>query len=337
MHDVLQKTILGQQLSEQEAYKAMRSIMNGTITPTRIAEFLMALRRKGETVEEITGFARAMREVAIKVHAKSYPLVDTCGTGGDGLHTFNISTAAAFIAAGAGVKVAKHGNRAVSSQCGSADVLEELGVNINLSPEHVARCVDEIGIGFLFARSFHPAMRYVASVRSKLGVRTVFNVLGPLVNPAQATRQVVGVFNQYLIEPIACVLNDLGVEHALVVHGAGGLDEISTLGETKIAEVRRGTIRYYTITPEEVGCHRSTISDLRGGRREQNARIVRECFNAVSSPRQEIAMFNAAAAIVVAGLAESMVGGFELAQQSCRTGAAQKKLETLVTFSRNIK
>ena len=333
MHDVLQKTSLGQRLSESEAYTAMRNIMAGEATPSQIAKFLVALRRKGEAVEEITGFARAMREAAIKVHTKSYPLVDICGTGGDGLHTFNISTAAAFIAAGAGAKVAKHGNRAASSQCGSADVLEELGINIDLSSEHVARCIDEIGIGFLFARSFHPAMRHVASVRSELGVRTVFNILGPLMNPAGATRQVVGVFDQYLIKPIACVLNNLGVERALVVHGAGGLDEISTLGDTRIAEVRGGTIRYYTITPEEVGCHRATISDLRGHTRAQNASIVRECLNVVSGPRTEIAMLNAAAAIVVAGLAESMVDGFALARQSCSMGAAQNKLEALVTFS----
>ena len=333
MHDVLQKTILGQRLSESEAYTAMGNIMAGEGVSSQINEILVAFQRESENVEEITGFARAMREVAIKVHTKSYPLVDICGTGGDGLHTFNISTAAAFIVAGAGVKVAKHGNRAASSQCGSADVLEELGVNIDLSPEHVARCIDEIGIGFLFARSFHPAMQYVASVRSELGVRTVFNILGPLLNPAGATRQVVGVFDQYLIKPIACVLNNLGAEHAFVVHGAGGLDEISTLGETKISEVHRGTIRYYAITPEEVGCRRATMNDLRGGTREQNASIVHECLSIVSGPRQEIAMLNAAAVIVVAGLAESMAGGFELAQQSCYTGAAQEKLEALTAFS----
>ncbi len=333
MRDSLQKLISGQHLTEPEAHDAMQSIMAGEATPTQIAGFLVALRMKGETVEEITGFARAMREAAVKVEAKSRPLVDTCGTGGDGSHTFNISTAAAFIAAGAGVKVAKHGNRAASSQCGSADVLEELGVNINLSPEQVARCIDEIGIGFLFARSFHPAMRHAAPVRSELGVRTVFNLLGPLTNPAGATRQVMGVPDAQWVEPIAHVLKNLGAERAFVVHGAGGLDEISTLGETKVAEVGQDGILSYTIAPEDFGIARATLDDLRGGTKERNAEIVLECLDAVPNPRRDIALLNAAAAIVAAGLAKDLKEGLERARQSVNSSAARDRLEALIAFS----
>jgi anthranilate phosphoribosyltransferase len=277
-----------------------------------------------------------MREAAVKVEAKSRPLVDTCGTGGDGAHTFNISTAAAFIAAGAGVKVAKHGNRAASSQCGSADVLEELGVNLNLSPEQVARCIDEVGIGFLFARSFHPAMRHAAPVRSELGVRTVFNLLGPLTNPAGATRQVLGVFDAQWVEPIAHVLKNLGAERAFVVHGAGGLDEISTLGETHVAEVGQDTILSYTIAPEEFDIQRAMPDDLRGGTPQQNAEIVLECLDAVPNPRRDIALLNATAAIVAAGLAEDLKEGLERAQQSVNSGAARETLEALIALSHSV-
>ncbi len=313
----------------------MQSIMAGEATAAQIAGFLIALRMKGETVEEITGFARAMRAAAVKVEAKSRPLVDTCGTGGDGSHTFNISTAAAFIAAGAGVKVAKHGNRAASSQCGSADVLEALGVNINLSPEQVARCIDEVGIGFLFARSFHPAMRHAAPVRSELGVRTVFNLLGPLTNPAGATRQVMGVFDAQWVEPIAQVLKNLGAERAFVVHGAGGLDEISTLGATHVADVTPDGVSCYTIAPEDFGIARATLDALRGGTKEQNAEMVLECLGTVPSPRRDIALLNAAAAIVAAGLAKDLKEGLERAQQSADSGAARGKLEALTAFSQS--
>jgi len=336
MRDILQKIVGHQHLTELEAHAAMQSIMAGGATPAQIAGFLVALRMKGETVEEITGLARAMRAAAVKVEAKSRPLVDTCGTGGDGSHTFNISTAAAFIAAGAGVKVAKHGNRAASSQCGSADVLEELGVNINLAPQQVARCIDEVGIGFLFARSFHPAMQHAAPVRSELGVRTVFNLLGPLTNPAGATRQVLGVFDAQWVEPLAQVLKNLGAERAFVVHGAGGLDEISTLGATQVAEVGQDGILSYTIAPEDFDMQRATPDDLRGGTPQQNAEIVLECLDAMPTPRRDIALLNAAAAIVVAGLAKDLREGLERARQSVNSGAARERLEALIALSHSV-
>ncbi|MCS6861148.1 MAG: anthranilate phosphoribosyltransferase [Abditibacteriales bacterium] len=336
MRDTLQKIIDHHPLTEPEAHDAMQRIMAGEATAVQIAALLVALRMKGETVEEITGFARAMRAAAVKVEARSRPLVDTCGTGGDGSHTFNISTAAAFLAAGAGVKVAKHGNRAASSQCGSADVLEALGVNINLSPEQVARCIDEIGIGFLFARTFHPAMRHAAPVRSELGVRTVFNLLGPLTNPAGATRQVMGVFDARWVEPIAHVLKNLGAERAFVVHGAGGLDEISTLGETQVAEVGPEGILSYTIAPEDFGIARAAPADLRGGAPPQNAAMILECLSAAPSPRRDIALLNAAAAIVVAGLAKDLREGLERARHAADSGAAREKLEALRAFSQTM-
>ena len=336
MRDFLQKIISGQHLTASEAHAAMQKIMAGEATHAQIAGFLVALRMKGETVEEITGFARAMREAALKVQAQSRPLVDTCGTGGDRSHTFNISTAAAFIAAGAGVRVAKHGNRAASSQCGSADVLEELGVNINLAPQQVARCIDEVGIGFLFARSLHPAMRHAAPVRSELGVRTVFNLLGPLTNPAGATRQVLGVFAAEWVEPLARVLQLLGTERAFVVHGAGGLDEISTLGETQVAEVHPGGISCYRVTPEDFDLPRADLEELRGGTPQENAAMLLECLRNTPGPRLDITLLNAAAAIVAGGLANDLKEGFARARYSVNSGAAQERLEALIALSHSI-
>lgn len=334
INTALNKIFLGEDLSELEAYSLMIDIANYRIPQEQIKRLLIALKAKGETVEEIAGFVRALRETSIKVEAKSYPLVDNCGTGGDESNTFNISTTAAFIAAGAGVKMAKHGNRRVSSKSGSADVLEALGVNINLSPGEVASCIDTIGIGFLFARSLHPAMEYVAPVRKELGVRTVFNLLGPLVNPAGATRQVVGVFDPRWILPIAYVLKNLGAERAFIIHGAGGLDEISTLGETQVAEVWSGNVNTYVITPEDFDIKRVKAEDIHGGTPEENALIVRACLNPNSAgPCQDIALLNASAAIVAADLAENLIEGLWLARESLCDGRAREKLEALVALS----
>jgi anthranilate phosphoribosyltransferase len=305
--------------------------MAGAATPAQIGGLLVALRMKGETVGEITGAVRALRATAVSIRPRAEVIVDTCGTGGDASGTFNISTAAAFIAAGAGVSIAKHGNRAMSGRVGGADVLEALGVRIDLPPERVADCIDQVGIGFLFAQTFHPAMKHAAGPRRELGVRTIFNLLGPLSNPAGARRQVIGVFSAQWTEPLAEVLLKLGSAHCLVVHGEDGLDEISLTAATRISELRAGQVRTYRLTPEELGLRRCSLADIQGGTPAEAAAMVRAVVQGdADSARSGIALLNAAAAIYVGGRGGSMVECLATARASVSSGAAARKLADLV-------
>jgi len=335
IREAIQRVILQESLSQAEAQAVMGQIMDGEATPAQIACFLTALRLKGETVEEITGFAQAMREKVIPITTSRRPLVDTCGTGGDVQNTFNISTAAAFVVAGAGAAVAKHGNRSVSSRCGSADVLEELGVNLDLSAEQVSQCLDDIGVGFLFAPKLHPAMKHAIGPRREIGIRTVFNILGPLTNPAGAPAQVLGVYAPELTETLAQVLANLGSEHVFVVHGLEGLDEISTVGETRVSEARAGEVRTYALTPEEVGIPaRASWSDLAGGDAAENARLLVEVLEGQPGPRRDIVALNAAAGITAAGLARDLREGLQRAYEAIDSGAAREKLKALQEWGR---
>ena len=321
--------------------------MSGAATNAQIAAFLTAMRMKGETVEELIGFAQVMRQkvervptggtaVAALTGTDREMLIDTCGTGGDASGTFNVSTATAFVVAGAGLKVAKHGNRSVSSLCGSADVVEKLGISLDLPPAKVGRCVDEVGIGFLYAPLLHTAMKHVMAARREMGIRTVFNMLGPLTNPAGANAQVIGVYSAALTEPLARVLAELGTIRAFVVHGADGLDEISTTGESRISEVREGSVRSFTVVPEEFGVARASIADLRGGDREQNAEIIREILDGGRGPRRDIVLVNAAAALVAGGMCRDLREGVDRAGRSIDGGAARGRLEALVTLSQKL-
>jgi anthranilate phosphoribosyltransferase len=331
-------------LSRIEAAGAMDAIMSGAATDAQIAAFLTALRMKGETVEELIGFAQVMRQKVVKVRIRGSELVgatgtdremliDTAGTGGDASGTFNVSTATAFVVAGAGLKVAKHGNRSMSSLCGSADVVETLGIKIELSPAKIARCVEEIGIGFLYAPLLHTAMKHVMTARREMGVRTVFNLLGPLTNPAGANAQVIGVSSESFTEPLARVLAELGTLRAFVVHGADGLDEISNTGPSRISEVREGTVRNSTVRPEDFGLARASIQDLRGGDRAENAAIIRGILAGEAGPRRDIVLMNAAAALLVGGLAHDLKDGVALAARSIDSGTAATKLEGLIGLS----
>ena len=333
-----------QSLSRDDARAVMSEILTGQCTDAQIAALLVALHMKGETVEEIVGFAEAIRAAAgpLKLHQNSTvdvsntgrdALVDTCGTGGDASGTFNISTATALVVAGAGVRVAKHGNRGVSSKCGSADVMEALGVNINLPPSRVAACLEEVGIAFLFAPALHSAMKFVQPARRELRLRTVFNLLGPLTNPAGASAQVVGVYSDDLVEKLAEALSILGLRRALVVHGEDGLDEITITGKTRIAEMRNGIVRTYEITPEEFGLRRALISDISGGDVAANAEIIRRVLHGEKSPRRDVVLLNAAAAIVAAEKAENLQDALLIATQSIDTGAAWEKLTQLSRFT----
>jgi anthranilate phosphoribosyltransferase len=332
-------------LTRLEAAAAMEALMSGAATAVQVAAFLTALRMKGETVEELIGFAEVMRLKAVRVRTRSEVeaaltgtdremLIDTCGTGGDATGTFNVSTATAFVVAGAGVKVAKHGNRSVSSLCGSADVVETLGVNLDLTPAKVAQCIDEVGIGFLYAPLLHTAMKHVMPARREMGIRTVFNVLGPLTNPAGANAQVIGVYSRSLVEPLARVLGELGTARAFVVHGADGLDEISTTGESALAEVREGLVRVTTVRPEDFGVPRASIGELRGGDREENAEIIRRILAGEPGPKRDMVVVNAGAALVAGGRAPDFKDGAQLAAASIDSGAARGKLEALVRLSR---
>jgi anthranilate phosphoribosyltransferase len=334
-------------LSRIEAAAAMEAIMSGAATNAQIAAFLTALRMKGETVEELIGFAQVMRQKAVKVRTRAGEvvgatgtdremLIDTAGTGGDASGTFNVSTATAFVVAGAGLKVAKHGNRSVSSLCGSADVVETLGINIELPPGKVGRCVDEVGIGFLYAPLLHTAMKHVMAARREMGIRTVFNMLGPLTNPAGANAQIIGVYSDALTEPLARVLAELGTLRAFVVHGADGLDEISNTGPSHISEVHEGVVRSSTVRPEDFGLPRSTIQDLRGGDRAENALIIRQVLAGEAGPRRDIVLMNAAAALVVGGTARDFREGVTLAAQSIDSGAAAAKLAGLIALSQRL-
>src|SRR5213595_2835213 len=314
----------------------MHEIMSGDATQAQIGGFLIALRAKGETADEITGCAEAMRDHALVVRPGRDDLVDTAGTGGDGAATINISTAAALVAAAAGAAVAKHGNRAVSSACGSADVLEALGFSLEQEPARIARSIDELGFGFLFAPSHHPAMRHAASVRRELATRTVFNVLGPLTNPAGARSQVVGVYSPALVRVIADVLASLGAHRAFVVHGAGGIDELSPVGPNLIAEVLDGEVSERTLDPEaELGLARCDVAELRGGTPEENATAIRETFEGADGGRRSAILLNAAGAIAAAGHAEDLREGLELARETVDSGAAAARLDELIAFTQS--
>jgi anthranilate phosphoribosyltransferase len=319
----------GNDLTEDEMVSSMTEIMEGEVTDSHLAAFLTALHMKGETVAEIVGAARVMRAKAEKLNIKSTPLVDTCGTGGDGADTFNISTASALVTAGAGVNVAKHGNRAVSSRSGSADVLKCLGVNLDANLATVQRCVDEAGLGFLFAPLMHKAMKHAGGVRKELGFRTIFNLLGPLTNPANAQAQVLGVFDVKWVQPLAEVLRDLGCSRALVVHGSDGLDEITLTGVSQVAELKIGEVTSYSLDPGELGFEYCASDDLKGGTPEENAAIIQEILNGEKGPRRDIVVLNSAAAIYVAGKADSLDLGVQLAVNSIESGKARDKLEDL--------
>lgn len=334
INDTLAKVVDGQWIDRAEAREAMAAIMSGDCTPAQIGAFLVALRMCGETVEQISGFAEAMRESCVRISTRHENVVDTCGTGGDALDTFNISTAAALVTAAAGVPVAKHGNRSVSSSCGSADVLSELGVRIDLEPREVEQCLDEHLIGFLFAPSHHPAMKHAIGPRRELGLRTVFNVLGPLTNPAGARRQLLGVFDPALTEVLAETLGALGSERALVVHGLDGMDELSTTGPTRVSELREGSVETFEVTPEQFGLERVTAEELVGGEPAESARRLLDALSGEPSPAREIVALNAGGAIYVGGAAESIEEGIALAVAEIESGAALSTLEALRETSR---
>jgi anthranilate phosphoribosyltransferase len=333
IRDALAKLVDRQSLTEGEAEGAMLEIMEGHATPSQIAAYLTALRLKGETVEEITGSARAMRAKAVRIRPTDPVVLDTCGTGGDGAGTFNVSTTAALVLAGGGMTVAKHGNRASSSRAGSADILHALGVRIDLPPERVEECINEIGIGFLFAPLFHTAMKYAAPIRQDIGFRTLFNILGPLTNPAGASIQVLGVYHQALTEVLAKVLMNLGVRHCYVVHGSDGLDEITLTGKTRISEGKAGRITSYFVHPRDFGFAQVRLKDLAGGDADENARITREILEGREGPRQQVVLLNAAPGFVAAGKAVTLQEGVERAQAVIRSGAAMEKLESLIKWT----
>lgn len=330
--EALRRIIAGGSLSRLEMESLMGRLMDGGLSEPIKAALLAALATRGETAAEIAGAAAAMRSRVISVPHSCSDAVDTCGTGGDGQGTFNISTAAALVTAAAGVPVAKHGNRSVSSRSGSADVLAALGVDIEIGPERAGRALDEIGISFLFAPSLHPAMREAMPVRQELGVRTIFNVLGPLTNPAGARRQLIGVYAESLVETIGEVLLELGSEHAMVVHGADGLDEITTTGPTHIAEVRGGGLRVYVLESESLGLERAEAEDLEGGEPEENAGKMRALLAGGGGPLADITAVNAAAALYVGGRADNLSEGLSIARRALETGAAERKLDELLHF-----
>ncbi|MGA7616461.1 MAG: anthranilate phosphoribosyltransferase [Thermoanaerobaculia bacterium] len=329
----IRKVMSGSHLSLDEMQGVFSEVMDGEVSDVQKSALLVALKMKGETPDEIAGAATAMRERVISLRVEADGLIDTCGTGGDGAGTFNISTVAAFVAAGAGARVAKHGNRAVSSSCGSADVLTALGVNINLDAEQMTSVLERTGISFLFAPKLHPAMAAMAPVRRELGVRTIFNVLGPLTNPARARRQVIGVFAPELVPILASVLRTLGAEHAMVVHSEEGLDEISISGRTRVAELRGGAIIEYELTPQEMGVIPHPIEQLRGGDATTNARIAREVLDGAQGAAREIVLANAGAALYVAGLVSGIREGVRAAAESIDSGRAASRLDALVVAS----
>ena len=337
--DILNQLLNRQDLSHEQMLNVMRQVMGGELTPAQIAAFLIALRAKGETVDEIAAAATVMRELSTKVAVQNTAnLVDTCGTGGDGIQTFNVSTVSAFVAAAAGAKVAKHGGRSVSSTCGSADVLEALGVNVNQTPEQVAKSVDEISIGFMFAPNHHSAMKYAAPVRKELGVRTLFNLLGPLTNPASAKKQVMGVFDKNLTGKLAQVLQKLGSEHVLVVHGADGMDEISFTGDTFVAELKGGKISEYTLNPAQFGLKIHALKSIRVENAQQSKAMILDVLDGKSSAgtqsaARDVVLLNAGAAIYAAGLQANIHAGIEQAAKMIDSGAAATKLQQLIQKS----
>ena len=331
--ELIAKVVAANDLTEAEMMAAMSEIMDGEATPAQIAAFMTALRIKGETVDEVTGAARVMRRKATRIDACSSVIVDTCGTGGDGGNTFNISTTAAFVVAAAGLTVAKHGNRAVSSSCGSADVLEALGVNIDAGPEIVEECVQQIGIGFLFAPKLHGAMKYAIGPRREIGIRTIFNMLGPLTNPAGATAQLIGVYDPRLTEMFAGVLKNLGTKRAFIVHGADGLDEATVTGETRVSELKAGLVTTYNIDPISLFGETYDGQDLKGGNAQINAQIARDILGGLDGAPRRIVLLNAALAIMAGEKAGSIREGLDLAADCIDNGAAAKKLQALIEMT----
>ena len=335
IRESIDTVVSGQSLTIEEASAVMREIMEGEATPAQLGAFLTALALKGETTQEIAGMARVMREMALRVEVDG-ELVDTVGTGGDGKNTFNISTATAFIAAGAGLKVAKHGNRAASGSCGSADVLEALGVQIELSPVAVAQCINEVGVGFMFAPAFHPAMRHAGPVRREIGIRTVFNILGPLTNPAGAQTQLLGVAFPELGGIMAEVLGLLGSHHAMIVHGAGGLDEISLSGDTSVWEVRRGQVEEWTIRVEDTGLPETPIEAIRGGSKEENAATMLRLFQGEQGAVRDMVLLNSAGVLMVGDKSETIRQGIEMSAEIIDTGSALAKLDQMVEVTQRL-
>jgi anthranilate phosphoribosyltransferase len=337
IREAIESLVAGRSLNTDVASQVMEEIMGGSATPAQIGAFLVALHHKGETVEEIVGMARVMRRHATHVSVRG-PLVDTCGTGGDNAGTFNISTAAAFVAAGSGLRVAKHGNRGMSSKCGSADVLEALGAKIELGPDAVKRCIEEVGFGFMFAQMFHPAMKHAAGPRREIGIRTAFNILGPLANPAGAQMQVVGVASREIGPKMALALKLLGTEKALVVHGLDGLDELSICGPSMIWEVddKRPDTLCHMLSPGDVGLDRASLDDIRGGTAQENADIVHRVLKGEKGPRRDVVLFNAAAALVAGGITDDLTVGVTLAAEAIDSGKAQQKLDAFISLSRSL-
>jgi anthranilate phosphoribosyltransferase len=333
IQEAIAKLIDGQNLTRVEMTGVMNQIMSGEATDAQIGAFLIALRIKGESVDEIVGAAAVMREKATPIQTKHRVIVDTCGTGGDHSGTFNISTTAAFVVAGAGLCVAKHGNRAATSQSGSADVLKALGVQVEASPEVISRCLDEVGIGFLFAVSLHGAMKYAIGPRREVGVRTIFNALGPLTNPAGAKRQVIGVYSAALTETLATVLGNLGSEHVFVVHGSDGLDEMTLTGPTRVSELKDGVVSSYDVSPGDFGLTKAQASDLQGGDADANAKMTLAILNGEKGPKRDIVLLNAAAAIVAGGKANDLAQGIQVAAAVVDSGKALEKLEGLKKVS----
>jgi anthranilate phosphoribosyltransferase len=333
----IQKLVNGSNLTYEESASSMKEIMSGETTNAQIGAFLTALRTKGETTDEITAFTSIMKKFCKRIHPQiKGRLVDTCGTGGDKIKTFNISTTAAFVVAGTGIAVAKHGNRSVTSKCGSADVLEMLGLKLTIEPQEVKKAIEEVGVGFMFAPAFHPAMKYAIGPRRELGIRTVFNVLGPLTNPADATAQLLGVYDPKLTEPLAHSLKNLNCEEAMVVHGLDGLDEISTIGETRISWLKNGEVTTMEMNPKDFGIKQAKLEDIRGTTPEESAELTFKILYGgiqADDPRREIVQLNGAAAIIVGCKAEDFGYGIEAAKESIESGNAYKKLKELVRFS----
>ena len=332
--EAINTLVSGQSLSMDDAAQVMEEIMSGEATPAQFGAFVTALRIKGESVEEIAGLAKVMRAKATPVRV-SGPTIDTCGTGGDAFGTFNISTTAAFVVAGAGLKVAKHGNRAMTSKCGSADVLEALGVKIDLGPEGVQHCLEKVGIGFMFAPVFHPAMKYAVGPRREIGIRTVFNILGPLTNPAGAQSQVIGVSDATVAPRMAQVLQRLGCRHVLVTHGQDGLDEISISEKSTIWELKGDNLSSYTVTPEELGFQRARVEAIKGGTADDNATMLRGILRGEKGPRRDVVLLNAAAGLVAGDLVENLADGIKLAEEVIDTGKAHQKLEQFIAVSQS--
>ena len=336
IHSALELVLAKNNLSPEQMESAMNSIMQGEATPAQIAGFIVALRMKGESVDELAAAARVMRNLSTKVDVSVQPLVDTCGTGGDGQKTFNISTASSIVAASAGVNIAKHGNRSISSKSGSADVLEALGVKLDLTPEQIAKCVEEIGIGFMFAPMHHSCMKHAIGPRKELGVRTLFNLLGPLTNPAGAERQVLGVFDSCWLEPLAHVLDSLGTQHALVINAQDGLDEITISGITNVCELKQGKVNNFQVQPEEFGMQSSPIDSIRVENAQDSAKMILALLKGEQGPAADIVSLNAGAAIYVAGISDSLQQGVNIAKTQLSSKAAYEKLQQLIKFSNQV-